>query len=177
MNLKSTKAETCKQLRGPSLIASSLCCILLFGLTHAHQANATQGQGVTAEPLAVGGLSAPIRLKMKPEDARGFGDGATVADVVAVRFTIEPGGYFGWHRHGGPVWVVVNQGTLTLYDPDEPTCTRTYGPGSAFLEVGDHVHNAVNEGDVDVVVVGTFLLPDGAPPRIDAPDPGVCSPL
>ncbi|HET9832352.1 MAG TPA: cupin domain-containing protein [Vicinamibacterales bacterium] len=97
-----------------------------------------------------------------------------MADVVAVRFSIEPGGYFGWHRHGGPVWVVVNQGTLTLHDPDEPNCTKTYGPGSAFFEVGDHVHNALNEGDVDVVVVGTFLLPDGAPPRIDAADPGVC---
>src|SRR5512146_3571790 len=102
MNTKSTKADTSKQFRNPTLLAASLCCALMLGLTHANPAAATQGQGVTAEPLAVGGLSAPIRFKTKSEGAGGFGDGVAVADVVTVQFTIEPGGYFGWHRHGGP---------------------------------------------------------------------------
>ena len=51
--------------------------------------------------------------------------GTDVEDIVMIEFTIAPGGYFGWHRHGGPVWVVVKQGTLTLYDSDDETCTGT----------------------------------------------------
>jgi hypothetical protein len=64
---------------------------------------------------------------------------------------------------------------LTLYDSDDPTCTGTsHEPGSAFLDVGNHVHNAWNEGVDDVVVYGTFMLPIGGLIRVDAADPGVC---
>jgi quercetin dioxygenase-like cupin family protein len=99
-----------------------------------------------------------------------------VAQIAVIKFTIAPGGFFGWHTHGGPVWVVVAAGELTLYDSDDTTCTgRVHKPGSAFLDAGNHVHNARNEGVNPVVVYGTFMLPAGGAVRVDASDPGVCT--
>jgi quercetin dioxygenase-like cupin family protein len=172
MNLKSTKADADKRWHKLSLLAASLLCTAIVGLMASREAKATPGSGVTAQPMAVGGLPESIREKLKADS--GFESGVTVSDIAVVKFTIAPGGYFGWHRHGGPVWVVVEEGTLTLYDPDVPGCARTYGPGSAFLDIGDHVHNARNEGAVSVVVYGTFMLPEGGALRVDAPDPGLC---
>ena len=173
MKLKSSTNFDPRQVRGQSLLAPLLGCTLFFGLIQADPAEATAGAGVVSEVIAVGDLPMDIRAKLKAEE--GFGDGTDVARIAVVKFTIAPNGYFGWHRHGGPVWVAVTQGTLTLYDPDEAGCPATsYGTGSAFLDAGTHVHNARNEGTEPVVVYGTFMLPAGGLVRIDAPDPGGC---
>ena len=172
MKLKSTKADADKRFQKLSLLAASLVCTAMVGLMATRDAKATPGAGVTAQPMAVGGLPEAIRTKLKADT--GFESGVAVSDIAVVKFTIAPGGYFGWHRHGGPVWVVVQEGSLTLYDPDVAGCARTYTPGSVFLDSGDHVHNARNEGTVPVVVYGTFMLPEGAALRVDAPDPGIC---
>jgi quercetin dioxygenase-like cupin family protein len=157
---------------------AALACGALFGsaLLPGH-AGATSANGVVGEPLAPGSLPEPIRVKLKADHSGGFEDGTAVAQVSMIKYTIQPGGYFGWHTHGGPVWVVVAAGALTLYDGDDTTCTgHRQLAGSAFLDPGDHVHNARNEGTVPVVVYATFLLPAGAPARIDAPapNPNVC---
>ena len=129
--------------------------------------------GVTAQPIAIGVLPTPIRTKFKT--ARSAGPGTRVEDLVVVRFTVAPGGSFGWHQHGGPVWVIVEQGTLTLYDGDDASCTgQPQVAGSAFLDSGNHVHNARNEGAEPVVVLATFMLPDGGALRTDVENPGVC---
>jgi quercetin dioxygenase-like cupin family protein len=155
---------------------SLLCSVVLCGsLLASSQAGATPGQGVSAEPVALGSLPEPIRAKLKG-DHGGFTDGTAVAQITVIKFTIAPGGYFGWHRHGGPVWVVVAAGDLTLYDSDDTTCTgHVQRPGSAFLDAGNHTHNARNEGANPVVVYGTFMLPAGGVIRVDAEDPQVCS--
>lgn len=155
---------------------SLLCSVVLCGSMFASfEAGATRSEGVSAEPIALGSLPEPIRAKLKGDDG-GFGDGTDVAQIAVIKFTIAPGGYFGWHRHGGPVWVVVAAGELTLYDSDDTTCTgRVHKPGSAFLDAGNHTHNARNEGANPVVVYGTFMLPAGGAVRVDAEDPQVCS--
>jgi quercetin dioxygenase-like cupin family protein len=136
----------------------------------AGQALATPPKDVVGEPLAPGSLLEPIRVKFK--DHGGFGNGTAVSQISVIKYTVQPGGRFGWHTHGGPVWVVVAAGTLTLYDGDDATCTgHTQSAGSAFLDPGDHVHNAINEGAVPVVVYATFLLPAGGAARVDAPGP------
>lgn len=175
MNPNSILPHDRRRARGASLFAPLLCCTLAVAMTPAKQASATPGAGVTPRPVAIGVLPETVRAKLKADHHDGFGDGTPVADIVMVEFTIAPGGYFGWHEHGGPVWVVIKEGTLTLYDSDDATCTGTrYPSGSAFLDAGDHVHNARNEGAVPVVVYGTFMLPDDAALRVDAPNPGVC---
>lgn len=136
--------------------------------------SATPGSGVTPEVIASGVLPEVVRAKFKDSHG-GFGDGFDVSRVQMVRFTVVPGGYFGWHQHGGPVWVNIAAGELTFYSSGDPTCTPSrYSTGEAFFETGQHTHTARNEGAIDVVVYATFMLPEGAALRIDAPDPGVC---
>ncbi len=161
--------------RRPLLAGPLLCCAVALGLVPTQDARATPGAGVTPRAVAIGVLPEPVRAKFKADNHDGFGSGTDVADIVMVEFTIAPGGYFGWHKHGGPVWVVVKQGSLMLYDSEDVTCTGTaYAAGTAFLDSGDHVHNARNEGSEPAVVYGTFMLPDDGALRIDAPNPGVC---
>lgn len=164
------------KLGNSGLFASVVCVVVLCGSgLLPGVASATPGLGVTGEPVAFGSLPEPIRAKLKGDEG-GFGNGTAVAQISVIKFTIAPGGYFGWHRHGGPVWVVVAAGELTLYDADDTTCTgHVHKPGSAFLDSGNHVHNARNEGADPVVVYGTFMLPAGGAIRIDAGNPNVCS--
>ena len=175
MNANSILSPARRRARGASLFAPLLACTVALVATPAHEASATPGNGVTPRMVGMGVLPEPVRAKLKADHHEGFGDGTSVADIVVVEYTVAPGGYFGWHQHGGPVWVIVQQGTLTLYDSDDATCTGTvYTAGNAFLDAGDHTHNARNETGAPVVVYGTFMLPDGAALRVDAPNPGNC---
>jgi quercetin dioxygenase-like cupin family protein len=172
----SARASRAKLTRHKSPLALAVCGAALLGAAlTGGGAQATPGFGVVGEPVTLGSLPEPIRVKLKGESG-GFEDGTSVAQIVVIKFTVQPGGYFGWHRHGGPVWVAVAAGTLTLYEADDTTCTgHAYTPGSAFLDYGDHTHNARNEGAFPVVVYGTFLLPAGGAVRVDAPNPNVCA--
>ena len=87
----------------------------------------------------------------------------------------RPGGTFGWHQHGGPVWVVVAQGTLTLYAGDEGCAATTVSAGGAFLDPGDHTHSAVNLGDQAVIVYATFRPRRVGQPAWMCPIPGLLS--
>ena len=94
------------------------------------------------------------------------------SDTYLVQLRIAPGGDTGWHSHPGPVFVLVTAGTGSLYFADDPTFTReTYPAGTGFVEEGGDVHIFRNEGDTDLVVVALFLVPQGAPRRIDEPAP------
>jgi quercetin dioxygenase-like cupin family protein len=97
-------------------------------------------------------------------------------DVVMRQLTILPGGSSGWHSHPGPTYVLVVQGTDSLYEAADPTCTATnYGPGEGFVEPPGDVHVSRNEGSTNVVLLVTFLdVPVGGAFRIDAPNPGNC---
>lgn len=98
-------------------------------------------------------------------------------DIVVARNVVKPGGNSGWHKHPGPVLVVVQAGAITFYYGDDPTCTGTLHPaGTTFVEEGGRVGIARNEGSVVDTVAATFFVPAGAPTRIDvAPAPGNCS--
>jgi hypothetical protein len=116
-------------------------------------------------------------MKLKQGEG-GFGDGLAVSNVAIVKNIVQPGGYFGWHQHGGPSWIVVTQGTLTFYDGDDPTCTgHAVSAGSAFLDSGDHTHNARNETTQVVENYVVRMLPTGGTARIDMPNPGNCPTL
>lgn len=97
-------------------------------------------------------------------------------DVVMRQLTVVPGGTSGWHSHPGPTYVLVVQGTDSLYEADDPTCTATnYGPGSGFVELAGDVHVSRNEGTTNLVLLVTFMdVPVGGAFRLDAPRPGNC---
>ena len=95
-----------------------------------------------------------------------------LSDAVARNLSIAPGGDTGWHSHPGPVFVLVTAGTGRFYHADDPTFTPTiYDAGTGFVEGGGDVHIFRNEGDVDLEATVLFLVPHGAPTRIDEPAP------
>lgn len=97
-------------------------------------------------------------------------------DVVMRELTIAPGGSSGWHSHPGPTYVLVVQGTDSLYEANDPSCTATnYGAGEGFVEPPGDVHISRNEGSTITILLVTFLdVPVGGAFRLDAPTPGNC---
>ena len=97
-------------------------------------------------------------------------------DIVVANIVVTPGGTSGWHKHPGPVIVVVKTGAVTFYHGDDHTCSPTlYPAGTSFVEQGGRVGIARNEGAVEATVVATFFVPAGSPTRIDAAAPGNCA--
>ena len=135
-------------------------------------AAATPGSGSTATLFGRGTLAAGV--KIHTADLK-FSTRAEV-DVVHQTVTITPGGRTGWHSHPGPVFVTIAAGTMTFYDADDPTCSPlVYATGQSFIDRGGgHVNMARNEGDTNLVLYATYLVPVGAALRTDASDPGTC---
>jgi quercetin dioxygenase-like cupin family protein len=147
---------------------------LAFGHSGAGTAAAPAGgpEGVTITPL----VHATI-----PDKVRARGQGISIRtkgprDVLGTSIDVVPGGSFGWHTHPGPVLVAVAAGTLTLYESHHGKCSKhKVGPGEGFIEAGDHVHNARNEGSEPVRLYATFLARKGTENfLVTVPDPGTC---
>jgi quercetin dioxygenase-like cupin family protein len=135
---------------------------------------ATPASLVTNTALASGNLP-PVNLNIKTGDwkmdLRTKGD----SDVIVTENRVAPGGTFGWHSHPGPSLSVVKAGTLSFYRGDDPTCTPViYNTGDVLIDPGNAVHVGRNEGSVDLVLVVTRIIPDGATARIDEAAPGNC---
>jgi quercetin dioxygenase-like cupin family protein len=96
-------------------------------------------------------------------------------DYITKEITIQPGGSTGWHYHGGQVFGVVREGTLTRTMGD---CTDVVDATGAAVTEGsgpDHVHNGRNLGPVPLVLWVDYIQPAGSPLAVDVPDPG-CGP-
>jgi hypothetical protein len=96
-------------------------------------------------------------------------------DVAMQSINFPVGAQSTWHTHPGPVFIIVAQGTMRFYESDDPTCTpieKTAGQG--FLDRGEHAHIARNESGAPAQTVVTYLVPQGAPLKVDQPTPGNC---
>jgi quercetin dioxygenase-like cupin family protein len=154
------------------LLALAVMVLLASALYPVTRAGATPGSGVTPEVLAAGTLPQEVPAKFKAPTGIVQSD---VSQISVIRYTIKPGGVFGWHQHGGPLWATVVSGSLTVYHGDDPKCkAEVYPAGSVFMDPGNDTHNARNEGREDLVVLVTYMLPEGAAPRIDIDNPGNC---
>jgi hypothetical protein len=101
------------------------------------------------------------------------------SDLYVQQNTWQPGGSTGWHTHPGPSFVIVTEGSVTVYDGDDPACTpHVYTAGTAndsFVDAGGgHVHIIRNETGAVAKTVAVQLIPSGAVRRQDAADPGNC---
>jgi quercetin dioxygenase-like cupin family protein len=98
-----------------------------------------------------------------------------MSDVYVREVTIAPEGQTGWHAHPGPGFVSVKSGVGTYYSGEDDDCTPVVHPaGTGFMEPAGPVHILRNEGTEPLDVVVLFILPPGAAPRIDMPNPGNC---
>jgi hypothetical protein len=82
----------------------------------------------------------------------------------------------GWHTHPGPSLVIVTQGTVAVYDGDDPTCTphlyTANTPHNSFVDPGGgHAHLIRDESGAPAQTIAVQLIPTGATRRIDAPNP------
>ena len=120
---------------------------------------------ITEKVIAAGGVAQPYAIDVtKP------------ADVVVAKATVPAGASFGWHSHRAAVAVVVQSGTLTLYDSADARCTpQRIAAGHGFVEQPNHVHLARNETHHTVTVLVTYLgLEHGVDPDVPAAAPGNC---
>ena len=154
------------------VLVLTVTVLLASVLVPVSKVGATPGSGVTGEVIASGTLPEQVPAKFKTETGIVQSD---VSKITVIRYTIAPDGVFGWHQHGGPLWATVVSGNLTVYHGDDPACAgEVYPAGSVFMDPGNHTHNARNEGSEDLVVLVTFMLPEGGAPRVDVPNPGYC---
>jgi quercetin dioxygenase-like cupin family protein len=154
----------------PVLLVVGLTAGMITGI-----ALATDGSGVTSIPLAAGNLE-PVNIKVKTGGWKVRLASKGVSQLAVTENRVAPGGHFGWHSHPGPSLVIVKSGTSTFYRGDDPDCTPVeHRTGSAYVDPGGVVHIARNEGSVELVLLVTRLVPSGAAPRIDEPDPGNCN--
>jgi quercetin dioxygenase-like cupin family protein len=93
-------------------------------------------------------------------------------DYTIGTLTFAPGTNSGWHHHPGIIWVLVEQGQVTI--SDENCQTTTYSAGQVFLEGGDEPMLASNQGSIDTIVYNAQVVPQGESFKIPD-DPPACA--
>ncbi|WP_082561859.1 cupin domain-containing protein [Microbacterium sp. Root61] len=110
---------------------------------------------VRAVDLAEGDQDEPVQVAV---DGGVEGVGVTFREI-----TIEPGASTGEHCHYGQLIAVVAEGELTHYSDTHPGGVRVYRDGDSIIEGAGYPHEGRNEGDSDVVLWVTYVIPEGKP--------------
>ena len=85
-----------------------------------------------------------------------------------------PGGHTGWHSHPGVLTIALIAGSLEWYNGK---CElTTYNAGDAWTE-GSQLHYFRNVDTVNVHLMATYIIAQGAAPRIDEPAPACAAAL
>jgi quercetin dioxygenase-like cupin family protein len=69
-----------------------------------------------------------------------------------------PGAVAPLHQHGGPGFINILEGEVTLSADGEETIYRA---GDSIVETTDKLYKGVNHTDADMVLMVTYLIPDG----------------
>ena len=110
---------------------------------------------ISAVDIATGDQVEPVEVAV---DGGAAGVGVTFREI-----TIEPGAGTGEHCHYGQLIAVVEEGELTHYSETHPGGVRVYHAGESIIEGAGYPHEGRNEGDTDVVLWVTYVIPDGKP--------------
>lgn len=141
-----------------------LSCALLAGCG-VLPASETEASGTPTSAQA-SASAAPVMV-----EELGSGDRDEVVDVevdgpVTVtyrRITIAPGAGTGLHCHHGQLVAIVEQGELTHLAPVYPGGEHVYQAGDSLVEGAGYVHEGVNEGSEDLVLLVTYVTEAGQP--------------
>lgn len=82
------------------------------------------------------------------------------ADLVQAVLDFPVGTIVPPHVHGGPAYVTILAGELTVQGPDG---IHSYQAGDTLVERPGAVYSAFNFGDTPASLVVTYLVPRGAP--------------
>ena len=93
------------------------------------------------------------------------------SDVYVQSNVWDPGGTTGWHSHPGHSLITVTEGTVTVYEGDDRSCTpHEYTQGMTFVdEGGEHSHVIRNETPFEAKTMAVQVIPAGAARRDDRP--------
>jgi len=116
-------------------------------------ANAQYNQGVVLKPLLKTDTTSIGQKIVYPDFASD--------EVSIVKVIIPPGKSTGWHKHVFPVFAYVIQGTLTIEVENHKT--MQFQAGTSFPEVINTLHNGINNGKEDVILIAFFMGEKGKP--------------
>ena len=89
----------------------------------------------------------------------------TQGEVLQAVLDFAPGSWTPTHTHGGPVYVTVLEGEMTLRMGG---ADQKFRAGEGWIDNPDEPHAAGNDGTTAARIVATFVLPRGATPTIVA---------
>lgn len=158
--------------RLPVLFAAAAASLAFMGLGAAI-ATASPASGVTPTVLARGSFDS-FKVMSNPETGGLFkAEAKGPIDVVVRRHEYGVGAATGWHAHPYPVFVTVIEGTVTLYEYGDPTCTPVVvSAGHGYVDSGKG-HIGRNESGQPAVDISVIMAPVGLAFRteLDAPGP------
>jgi len=82
-------------------------------------------------------------------------------EVSIVKVIIPPGKSTGWHKHVFPVFAYMLQGTLTVEVENHKMLQ--FPANTSFSEVINTLHNGINNGKEDVILIAFFMGEKGKP--------------
>jgi quercetin dioxygenase-like cupin family protein len=165
-----------------SKFVSAVALVALCLAAYTGNALATPGSGFVGTTVAkatFGDISSHVQ-DMTPQFWNEVIQTRGKSDLYVQQNTWQPGGSTGWHTHPGPSFVIVTQGSVTVYEGDDPSCTpHVYTAGTSdnsFVDIGGgDVHLIRNETGAVAQTMAVQIVPADATRRVDAPDPGHCS--
>lgn len=136
-------------------LALSACSTTADAPSASPTASPTESRApVEAVDLAAGEQDAPVEVSVSGDD----GVGVTFREI-----TLAPGASTGVHCHYGQLVAVVSEGTLTHYADIYPSGVHVYKTGDSIIEGAGYRHEGRNEGDENVVLWVTYIIPEGKP--------------
>ncbi|KQR22400.1 hypothetical protein ASF79_09150 [Agreia sp. Leaf335] len=138
-----------------AILALSACSTAADAPSASPTASPTESHApVEAVDLAAGEQDAPVEVSVSGDD----GVGVTFREI-----TLAPGASTGVHCHYGQLVAVVSEGTLTHYADIYPSGVHVYKTGDSIIEGAGYRHEGRNEGDENVVLWVTYIIPEGKP--------------
>lgn len=111
-----------------------------------------------ATPIAYG--DGPVGPKQAFKTTFAVDEPPTNFDLMAVQLQFAPGAVTPVHTHGGPAYITVTTGQLTLI---QNGTSKTYKAGESWTETPGQFMQVANQGTAPASTYVTFLLPQGAP--------------
>lgn len=134
-------------------LALTACASLSASSSPAPAPSATASVApVVVDELGAGAQETPVDVEV-----------AGPAEVTYRKITIKPGAGTGLHCHYGQLIAVVSEGVFTHYAPIYPTGVHQYEAGDSIIEGAHYIHEGKNEGTDDVVLLVTYVTPEGEP--------------
>jgi quercetin dioxygenase-like cupin family protein len=143
-------------------LTASGCSAVSVGASAPSDASASPSPTPTASQAPVRAIDIAAGEQADPVQVQVDGGDAGV-DVTFREITIEPGAGTGRHCHYGQLIGVVKEGVLTHYSETHPGGVEVFETGDVIIEGPGYPHEGKNEGDTDVVLLVTYVIPDGKP--------------